>query len=68
MDTQAVIAIVVPLVLVQIGLAVLALRDLARPERMVRGPSKLVWGVVIVLGEFLGPVLYFMFGRQEQEA
>lgn len=68
MDTQAVIAIVAPLVLLQLGLAVLALRDLLRPERRVKGPSKLVWGIVIVLGELLGPIVYFVFGRQEQEA
>jgi phospholipase D-like protein len=65
---SAIIAIVGPLVVLQIGLAVLALRDLARPERRVRGPGKLVWGAIIVFGELLGPIVYFMFGRQEDEA
>ena len=67
-DTQTIVAIVAPLVLVQLTLMAFALRDLMRPERKVRGASKLVWGIVIVLGELLGPLLYFLFGRQEQEA
>ena len=62
-----VVAIVAPLVLLQLGLVVLALRDLIRPERRVRGPSKLLWGVIIVVGELLGPIVYFLFGRQEEE-
>jgi len=68
MDTQTIIAIAAPLVLLQLVLMVLALRDLLRPERRVKGSSKLVWGVIIVLGELLGPLVYFVFGRQEQEA
>lgn len=67
MDTS-IIAIAAPLVVLQIGLAILALRDLARPERRVRGPNKLVWAAIIVIGELLGPVVYFMVGRQEEEA
>jgi hypothetical protein len=68
MDTQTIIAIAAPLLLLQLVLVALALRDLVRPERMVKGPSKLIWGVIIVLGELLGPLVYFVFGRQEQEA
>lgn len=67
MDTS-IIAIAAPLVVLQIGLAILALRDLARPERRVRGPSKLVWAAIIVIGELLGPIVYFMVGRREDEA
>jgi hypothetical protein len=31
----------------------------------VRGGSKLLWGVVIVLFQFLGPLVYFFFGRED---
>jgi hypothetical protein len=41
------------------------LYDLTRPERQVKGGSKLVWGVVIVLGELIGPLVYFFFGRED---
>jgi hypothetical protein len=31
----------------------------------VRGGSKLVWGFVIVFVNVVGPVLYFVAGREE---
>lgn len=51
----------------QVAFALFALRDLLRPERRVKGGNKLVWGLVIVFGELLGPLAYFAFGRYEQE-
>lgn len=51
----------------QVAFALFALRDLFRPERSVKGGNKLVWGLVIVFGELLGPLVYFAFGRHEQE-
>jgi hypothetical protein len=67
MDTQTVVAIAAPLIALQLFLIVIALRDLVRPERRVRGVSKLVWGIVIVLGEVIGPLVYFAIGRDELE-
>ena len=58
--------IIVPLLVLQVLLIVLALRDLVRPERRVRGGSKIAWAVVIVAGELLGPLLYLFVGRIEQ--
>jgi hypothetical protein len=37
-----------------------------RPERRVRGGSKVAWAVVIIAGELLGPLLYLFVGRIEQ--
>ena len=45
-------------------LIVFALRDLLRPERQVRGDSKLMWGIVIVFISLLGPILYLTVGRR----
>ncbi len=64
MDLVALLPVIVPLLLLQLVLIVLALRDLTRPERRVRGGSKLLWGIVIVLGELLGPLIYFFVGRE----
>jgi hypothetical protein len=47
-------------------LIVFALRDLVRPERRVRGDSKLLWGIVIVFFQLLGPILYFVVGREPE--
>ena len=57
--------LIVPLVLIQLALIVVALLDLRRPDRHVRGGSKAIWAVAIVILELLGPLLYFTFGREE---
>lgn len=52
-----------PILLIEIALMIVALVDLARRER-TRGP-KWIWAVVIVLLNLVGPILYFVFGREE---
>lgn len=65
MDTNwsAFLPFIIPLVLVQLGLAVYCLIDLSRREQ-TRGP-KWLWVILIVLGELVGPVVYLIFGRVE---
>lgn len=53
----------VPLVLLQLGLMIYALRDLAGRDRL-NGP-KWLWAVVIILGQLIGPILYFTVGRKD---
>ena len=65
MTLEEILPLVLPLVLLQIALIVLALRDLANPERRVRGDSKLMWALIIVFLELFGPILYFLIGRRE---
>jgi Phospholipase_D-nuclease N-terminal len=64
-DTQ-IILLVMPILIIEIGLILFALRDLLRPERRVRGESKLMWGLLIVFVGLLGPILYLVVGRQEE--
>ena len=64
-DTQIVL-LVLPILVIEIGLIFFALRDLLRPERRVRGDSKLMWGILIVFIGLLGPILYLTVGRQEE--
>jgi hypothetical protein len=59
------IALLVPLVLVELGLLGFSLYDLAK-RKHVRGGSKLLWVIIIVLFEFFGPILYFVLGREEE--
>jgi hypothetical protein len=65
-DTGQILAIVLPLLLIQLALIAIALRDLVQPERRVRGNSKALWAIVIVVGELLGPLLYFFVGREAE--
>jgi ABC-2 type transport system ATP-binding protein len=59
------ILLLVPLLLLQLGLMVLAIVDLLRVDRRVRGGSKGVWAVVIVFVNLFGPILYFLVGRDD---
>jgi hypothetical protein len=54
---------IIPIVLLQLVLMIVALVDLSRREK-TRGP-KWVWALVIILGELVGPIIYFIFGREE---
>jgi hypothetical protein len=56
--------LLVPIVLIQIGLMIIALVDLAR-RPATRGP-KWMWVLLIVLINFIGPIAYFIIGRTEE--
>ncbi len=59
------LVLLIPIVVVELGLAVWALYDLTRPGRRVRGDSRLMWGLIVLLVSLIGPILYFVVGRQE---
>ena len=65
MTLQEFLPLLIPLVILQLVLMGVGLYDLTRPERRVRGGNKLVWGAVIVFGELLGPLIYFLVGRED---
>jgi hypothetical protein len=65
LSTEQVIALLIPLVLIQLGLIVAALYDLEKEERRVRGGSKLVWVLIIVFVNLIGPLVYFAVGRED---
>jgi hypothetical protein len=65
-NETTILLLILPIVILEIALIVFALRDLVRPERRVRGDSKLLWGIVIVLFQLIGPVLYFVVGRETE--
>ena len=56
--------LLIPVILIELGLMVTALVDLIR-RAQTRGP-KWVWALVIVLINFIGPIIYFVAGRKEE--
>ena len=62
----ALLVLLVPLAIIELGLLVFALWDLTRPGRRVRGGSRLVWALVILFVNFIGPIIYFVAGREEE--
>jgi len=65
LKTEQIIALLAPIILIQVGLMIAALIDLERNERRVRGGNKVVWALVIVLINVIGPIIYFAAGREE---
>jgi hypothetical protein len=59
----AVLPYLIPIIILQLGLMIFALVDLARRER-TKGP-KWVWALVIIFVNLIGPILYFVVGREE---
>lgn len=65
MTLEEILPFLIPLIVLQLVLMGVGLYDLTRPDRRVRGGNKLVWGLVIVFGQMIGPLAYFFFGRDE---
>ena len=58
------IPLLIPLLIIQLGLVVVALWDLIKRER-TRGP-KWVWVLVILFINLIGPIIYLVVGREDE--
>ena len=65
MNDAQIVLLLLPVLVIQLGLMVFALWDITRPERRVRGDSKLMWGLIVVLVGMLGPIIYLAVGRED---
>jgi hypothetical protein len=54
----------IPLLILQLALMIVALVDLIKRQR-VRGDNKVLWALLIVLVNIIGPVVYLIFGRED---
>lgn len=66
MSTTVILALI-PLVAIQIGLQIFALYDIYRNKGARPTLPTWLWVLVILFGEFLGVIIYFLFGRKEDE-
>jgi len=55
----------IPLLILQLVLLIVALVDLIKRQK-VRGDNKVLWALLIVLVNIIGPVVYLIFGREEE--
>lgn len=58
------IVLLIPLILIELGLIVIALRDLIKRKR-VKGGNKVLWAILILVFGYIGPIVYFVLGREE---
>lgn len=56
--------LILPFVLLQIILIIVALRDLLKSERS--NEHKWLWSAVIVFISIFGPIAYFVLGRRDR--
>ena len=57
------VPLLIPIILIQLGLVVAALIDLVK-RPATRGP-KWLWVIIILFINFIGPIIYFLVGREE---
>lgn len=55
--------LIYPILILQLVLAVIGLISLSKAEQ-VRGP-KWVWVLIIIIGNMMGSILYFVIGRKD---
>ena len=60
-----ILLLLIPVIVIQFGLLIWALYDLTRPGRRVKGDSKVVWALIIIFVGSIGPILYFLVGRED---
>lgn len=65
MNTGQIILLLLPILILELALLGLAIRDLLRADRRVRGGNKALWALVILFISLLGPILYFVIGRED---
>lgn len=63
-DIMNYLPIVIPLILLQLILMVTALLHLVKNDRLNQS-NKIVWALVIIFVNLIGPILYLLFGRKE---
>jgi uncharacterized membrane protein len=63
-DIMGLLPLLIPLVVLQLGLMIYCLVDLARREKVKHLP-KWAWALIIIAGELIGPVVYLIIGRGE---
>lgn len=57
--------LIIPLVILELGLLAYTIRHILTHEHYKRG-SRTLWLVLTIVGmEFIGPVLYFLLGRED---
>ncbi|MDD2471440.1 MAG: PLD nuclease N-terminal domain-containing protein [Dehalococcoidales bacterium] len=62
---KEILPFLIPLVLIQLALMVIALIDLLKRE-YVTGNNKVLWLIVILVINLVGPILYLLLGRKEK--
>lgn len=59
------IPLIIPLVIVQFVLLAVTIIHILKHDTYKRG-NRIIWMIVAIVGmEFIGPILYFVFGKED---
>lgn len=59
--------LIIPLVVIQVGLAVYSLVLLKNANKVIGG-SKIVWVLIILFVNLFGPIIFLLIGRIDDES
>ena len=65
MSLNEALPIILPLAILEIFLAVFSLIHVLRHPNYRFG-NKMIWCIIVVFLQFIGPIIYFVFGRGDQ--
>ena len=54
----------IPLIILELALLIFALIDLLKRTHMSNN-ARIIWALVIIFINLIGPIIYFIFGRKE---
>jgi len=64
-DIQSMLPFLVPLIIVEVLLLALSLHHILTHEHYKRG-NRVLWIVIVIVGmELVGPILYFLLGKED---
>ena len=64
-DIKELLPFIIPLIIVQLILLAVTLRHIFTHDTYKRG-NRTIWGIVALVGmEFIGPILYFLLGKED---
>jgi hypothetical protein len=66
MNTTLILALI-PLMVLQIGLQIFALYDIYKRGGTREPLPPIVWVIIVLVFNLLGPIFYFALGRKEDE-
>lgn len=56
---------ILPLVIVELGLLIYTIRHILTHQNYKRG-NRILWLIIVIVGmQFIGPILYFLIGRED---
>ncbi len=65
MEISKLLLLLLPIAIINYGIAIYCIVDILKEERIVKGGNKIVWILVVALINFFGWVIYLLIGREE---